>query len=129
MFFNKISLTLCSNRSVDKFTFASNADDYGHLKFDVTVSNYGEDAFEAMFFMSFPDGWEYVTVQSTNTDFFVACVFKWSYLERLMCDIGNPLSAGKSVGFRFEINLVRFMKCVDVSGNIQRLYCAPLSSD
>lgn len=66
------------------------------LVFDVKIVNNGEDAFEAVFFMIFPEGWNYQRIDSSrNTP--ITCTFMTAAGATLKCDIGNPFPAGKTV--------------------------------
>lgn len=80
------------SRTVDKFLLGSKE----LLVFDIIIPNYGEDAFEASFFMVFPKGLNFRKVESRDSP--VTCTAPTPATNMtLKCDLGNPLSAGKSV--------------------------------
>lgn len=65
--------------------------------FDIMIPNYGEDAFEAGFFMVFPKGLNFRKVDYPR-DSPITCTAPTPATNMtLKCDLGNPLSAGKSV--------------------------------
>lgn len=73
------------------------------LVFDVKVSNYGEDAFEAGFFMSVPEGMNFRKIERVgdSRDTPITCTAPSAQTNHtLKCDIGNPLSSGKSANFK-----------------------------
>lgn len=67
------------------------------LVFDVMIPNYGEDAFEASFFMVFPKGLNFRKVDYARDSPITCTAPSASTNMTLKCDLGNPLSAGKSV--------------------------------
>ena len=82
------------------------------LTIDVEVSNDGEDAFETMFYLHLPVGVDYVKMQQTGGSQSVAvtCTHRGGSRQPttaslegnenvVMCDIGNPLSAGQKARF------------------------------
>lgn len=64
------------------------------LVFDVAVSNYGEDAFEAGFYMTVPSGLNFRKVEKLGSvhDTPITCTAPTPTNPVLKCDIGNPLS-------------------------------------
>lgn len=73
------------------------------LVFDVKVSNFGEDAFEAGFFMGVPEGINFRKIEriGDSRDTPVTCTAPSSATNNtLKCDIGNPLSSGKVASFK-----------------------------
>lgn len=86
-------------KSVDTYLLGSK----DLLVFDVKVSNFGEDAFEAGFFMSVPDGMNFRKIERTGDtrDTPITCTApSASTNHTLKCDIGNPLSSGKQANFK-----------------------------
>jgi hypothetical protein len=79
------------------------------LEFDVQVFNYGEDAFESMFYLTVPPGLNYINIERIDYDGAVAVLCSAPTLDSnntLRCDIGNPLPASTLV----SINLYRHNK-------------------
>lgn len=73
------------------------------LNVEVLVSNYGEDAFEAIFYMNVPQGLDFKSTKrlGENRDTSYICTAPSLMTNfTLKCDIGNPLPAGKSVNFK-----------------------------
>lgn len=86
-------------KSVDTYLLGSK----DLLVFDVKVSNFGEDAFEAGFFMSVPEGMSFRKIERTGDtrDTPITCTApSASTNHTLKCDIGNPLSSGKVANFK-----------------------------
>ncbi|KAG5683654.1 hypothetical protein PVAND_012923 [Polypedilum vanderplanki] len=83
----------------DKYVLGGNES----LNIDVTVNNHGEDAFEASFYMTVPQGLNFKSTkrigEKTDTSF-ICTAPNPSTNYTLKCDIGNPLPAGKSVKFK-----------------------------
>lgn len=73
------------------------------LTVEVLISNFGEDAFEANFFMNIPQGLDYKSTkrigESRDTSY-ICTAPSLATNNTLKCDIGNPLPAGKSVNFK-----------------------------
>lgn len=73
------------------------------LNVEVLVSNYGEDAFEAIFYMNVPQGLDFKSTkrlgESRDTSYICTAPSPLTNFT-LKCDIGNPLPAGKSVNFK-----------------------------
>lgn len=72
------------------------------LTLDVKISNLGEDAFEASFFLNIPPGVDYKSTKriGESRDVSYICTAPSAATNNtLKCDIGNPLPAGKSVHF------------------------------
>ncbi|XP_037039254.1 integrin alpha-PS2 isoform X2 [Bradysia coprophila] len=83
-------------KTVDKFLLGSKE----LLTFDIIIPNYGEDAFEAGFFMVFPKGLNFRKVDYPR-DSPISCTAPTPATNMtLKCDLGNPLSAGKSAKFK-----------------------------
>lgn len=83
----------------EKYVLGSNES----LTADVLISNFGEDAFEASFFMNIPQNLNYKSTKgiglSSNTSF--SCTApSYANNNTLQCEIGNPMPAGKAVNFR-----------------------------
>lgn len=73
------------------------------LVFDVKVSNFGEDAFEAGFFMSVPEGMNFRKIERVgdSRDTPITCTAPSAQTNHtLKCDIGNPLSSNKVANFK-----------------------------
>lgn len=73
------------------------------LVFSVAISNYGEDAFEAGFFMTVPSGLNFRKIERIGDarDTPITCTApSASTNHTLKCDIGNPLSSDKDVKFK-----------------------------
>lgn len=78
------------------------------LELDVIVRNAGEDAFESMLYVSTPPDVNYVNIDRSKLDFPVSCTPKVmsaaeieaSSVNHLICDIGNPLPANKTLEFK-----------------------------
>ncbi|XP_038045208.1 integrin alpha-8-like [Patiria miniata] len=64
----------------------------------VTVTNNGEDAYEATFEAFVPEGMTFVRVERTSTDLSVTCSSDED-TDILTCDIGNPLPEEHTVSF------------------------------
>lgn len=97
-------------KTVDKYILGSNES----LNVDVLISNYGEDAFEASFFMNVPQGLIYrktIKIGESRDTTFVCTAPSPTTNYTLKCDIGNPLQAGKSVNFQ-----VNFEQAKDKAG-------------
>lgn len=86
-------------RTIDKYLLGSK----DVLTVEVAVSNYGEDAFEAGFYMTFPPGLNFRKVEKIGEarDTPLTCTAPSAETNyTLKCDIGNPLSSGKSANFK-----------------------------
>lgn len=73
------------------------------LVFEVDVLNHGEDAFEAGFFMTVPAGINFRKIEriGDSRDTPILCTPpSASTNQTLKCDIGNPLSSGKTAKFK-----------------------------
>ncbi|XP_031627773.1 integrin alpha-PS2 isoform X2 [Contarinia nasturtii] len=73
------------------------------LVFDVKVSNFGEDAFEAGFFMNVPNDMNFRKIEriGDSRDTPITCTAPSPVTNHtLKCDIGNPLSGGKVANFK-----------------------------
>lgn len=83
----------------EKYLLGSNES----LTVEVLISNHGEDAFEASFFMNIPQGLNYKSTkrvgESRDTSY-ICTAPSVQTNNTLKCDIGNPLPAGKFVNFR-----------------------------
>lgn len=75
------------------------------LVFDVAVSNYGEDAFEAGFYMTIPPGLNFRKVEKLGSvhDTPITCTAPTPHNSLLKCDIGNPLS--RNIHSKFQVIL------------------------
>lgn len=79
------------------------------MAFDVAIANYGEDAFEASFFMVFPEGLDLRKVD--DRDSHISCTPpKPETNMTLKCDLGNPLAAGKTVSINRVMYIGHFAK-------------------
>lgn len=86
-------------KSVDTYLLGSK----DLLVFDVKVSNFGEDAFEAGFFMTVPEGMNFRKIEriGDSRDTPITCTAPSPATNHtLKCDIGNPLSSGKVANFK-----------------------------
>ena len=83
----------------EKYLLGSNES----LTVEVLISNHGEDAFEASFFMNIPQGLNYKSTkrvgESRDTSY-ICTAPSVQTNNTLKCDIGNPLPAGKFVNFK-----------------------------
>lgn len=73
------------------------------LVFEILVSNYGEDAFEAGFYMTVPPGLNFRKIElvGDNRDTPITCTApSASTNNTLKCDIGNPLPRDKVAHFK-----------------------------
>lgn len=67
------------------------------LYVNVTVTNYGEDAFESNFFMQIPNSFEFRKVEKNPA---ISCEApKFENNNTLKCEVGNPLQGGRLVNF------------------------------
>lgn len=86
-------------RTDDKYLLGANES----LTVEVLISNSGEDAFEANFFMNIPQGLDFKSTkrigESRDTSY-ICTAPSVATNNTLKCDIGNPLPAGKSVNFK-----------------------------
>ncbi|XP_049529483.1 integrin alpha-PS2 isoform X2 [Anopheles darlingi] len=86
-------------KSVDEYLLGSN----NLLTIEVLITNRGEDAFEAGFYMAVPAGLDFRRVDRLGEvrDVPVLCTAP-SHANNgtLRCDIGNPLASGKVVNFK-----------------------------
>ncbi|XP_065075351.1 integrin alpha-PS2 isoform X2 [Ochlerotatus camptorhynchus] len=74
-----------------------------HLGIDILISNFGEDAFEAGFYMTIPSELNFRRVEKVGEikDTPILCTTPPGATNgTLKCDIGNPLSSGKVVNFK-----------------------------
>lgn len=71
------------------------------LMFNITIWNNGEDAFEAAFYMSIPEKIDYRKSEQVGPrDPPISCTPPTTDTNHMLqCDLGNPLSSGKSVNF------------------------------
>ncbi|XP_040173055.1 integrin alpha-PS2 isoform X2 [Anopheles arabiensis] len=86
-------------KSVDDYLLGSN----NLLSVEVLITNRGEDAFEAGFYMAVPNGLDFRRVDRLGEvkDVPVLCTAPSAATNKtLKCDIGNPLSSGKVVHFK-----------------------------
>lgn len=83
-----------ATRNVDKYV----VDSRKKLEMKVNVFNRGEDSFDTMFFMHMPYDVQYIRTNSSYPE--VSCYGAKPDVtgtNDLVCDIGNPLKAGKRV--------------------------------
>lgn len=79
------------------------------LSFEVLIPNYGEDAFEASFYMTIPPGMNFRKIEKIGDirDTLITCTAPSPATNHtLKCDIGNPLASGKVVSVFFGFALV-----------------------
>ncbi|XP_013779057.2 integrin alpha-8-like [Limulus polyphemus] len=71
------------------------------LELNVNITNDGEDAFEAMLFLTIPQGINYVNINKSKSNAPVSCspVELENEDKQLVCDIGNPMPALTQVRF------------------------------
>lgn len=73
------------------------------LTVEVLITNNGEDAFEANFFMNIPQGLNYKSTKrigETRDTSYICTAPSLATNNTLRCDIGNPLPGRKSVNFK-----------------------------
>ncbi|XP_055845069.1 integrin alpha-PS2 isoform X2 [Episyrphus balteatus] len=73
------------------------------LQIEVLISNFGEDAFEAGFYMTMPENLDFKKIQQIGDarDAPITCTAPSQFTNyTLKCDIGNPLPAGKVANFK-----------------------------
>ncbi|XP_054716123.1 LOW QUALITY PROTEIN: integrin alpha-PS2-like [Uloborus diversus] len=86
----------------------SNMDQYSigtkkRLELDMTIRNGGEDAFESMLYVIMPLDVNYVNIDKAKLDFPISCSGarpEITGVNELVCDIGNPLPANKTLNFK-----------------------------
>lgn len=90
-------LKLTINPNIDQYTIGSNE----LLILDVTVKNYGEDAFESMFYLTMPLTINYININKTRSDYPVCYGAKpdQTGVNILTCDLGNPQQRNDVVKF------------------------------
>jgi integrin alpha 8 len=74
---------------------------------EVLVSNFGEDAFEAGYYMTLPHGLNFKKIERIGDirDTPITCTAPSAATNNtLKCDIGNPLSSGKVANFKVILN-------------------------
>lgn len=81
------------------------------MAFEVLIPNYGEDAFEASFYMNIPPGMNFRKIEKIGDikDTLITCTAPSAATNNtLKCDIGNPLASGKVVSSseKFAVSLV-----------------------
>lgn len=77
------------------------------LAIDVLISNFGEDAFEAGFFMNIPTGLDFKRAERIGDikDTPFTCTPPSIFTNNtLKCDIGNPFPSNKVVNFRVTLD-------------------------
>jgi len=81
-------LKLTVNPNIDRYTIGSNE----KLILDVTVKNYGEDAYESMFYLTMPMTINFNTINKTRGDYPACYGAKpdQTGVNVLTCDLGNP---------------------------------------
>uniref|UniRef100_A0A6G1SR37 Integrin alpha-8 n=2 Tax=Aceria tosichella TaxID=561515 RepID=A0A6G1SR37_9ACAR len=81
-----LKLTVTPN--LDSYTIGNNE----KLVLDVTVKNYGEDAFESMFYLTMPMTINFITINKTRSDYPICYGAKPDQMgvNVLSCDLGNP---------------------------------------
>ena len=90
-------------RTVDEYLLGSKEP----LAIDVLISNFGEDAFEAGFFMNIPSGLDFKRAERIGDikDTPFTCTPPSIFTNNtLKCDIGNPFPARKVVNFRVTLD-------------------------
>ncbi|XP_065213980.1 integrin alpha-PS2 isoform X2 [Planococcus citri] len=91
-------LHMSINSNVDQYVLGS-----GHLYFNVSVINDGEDSFGSTFKLRIPQGVNYSRselISSTSSDIAIYCsVPNFMNNNTITCDIGNPLPRRKMVNF------------------------------
>ncbi|CAO1396274.1 unnamed protein product [Diamesa tonsa] len=90
-------------KTVDEYLLGSKEP----LAIDVLISNFGEDAFEAGFFMNIPSGLDFKRAERIGDikDTPFTCTPPSIYTNNtLKCDIGNPFPARKVVNFRVTLD-------------------------
>lgn len=90
-------LKLTVNPNIEQYTIGSNE----KLILDVTVKNYGEDAFESMFYLTMPLTINYITINKTRSDYPICYGAKpdQTGVNILTCDLGNPQQRNDVVKF------------------------------
>ena len=81
-------LKLTVNPNLEVYTIGSNE----RLVLDVTVKNYGDDAFESMFYLTMPMSINFINVNKTRPDYPICYGAKpdQTGVNVLVCDLGNP---------------------------------------
>ncbi len=72
------------------------------LSVDVSVTNYGEDAYDSTFIAVLPEGTAFARLQRISKDLSVECLPDENTGD-LKCEIGNPLPEEHTVSFRLII--------------------------
>lgn len=92
-------LKLSINPNLDQYTIGSAE----RLVLDVNVKNYGEDAFESMFYLNMPHTINYITINKTRPDQAYPICYgsrpDQTGVNILTCELGNPQVAGEAVKF------------------------------
>lgn len=86
-------------RSIEKYLLGSKE----LLTVDVSISNYGEDAFEAGFYMTIPAGLNFRKIERIGDTRKIPITCTAPSIDTnntLKCDIGNPLSSGQMADFK-----------------------------
>lgn len=90
-------LKLSVTPNSDRYIMGSNE----KIILDVTVRNYGEDAFESMFYLTMPMSINYNNINKTRSDYPVCYGAKPDQTgdNVLICDLGNPQVANDVIKF------------------------------
>nr|XP_006825101.1 PREDICTED: integrin alpha-PS2-like [Saccoglossus kowalevskii] len=75
---------------------------------EVTVTNNGDDAFESQVTIQLPPGFHYVRVQKRDSDYTVGCMDIDNGIGLVICDCGNPISAGHKVKFDLTLSTIQY---------------------
>ena len=91
-------LKLTVNPNPEQYIIGSNE----RLVLDVVVKNYGEDAFESMFYLTMPPSIDYITINKTQRQDYPICFVArpdQTGANLLTCDLGNPQQRDQTVKF------------------------------
>lgn len=89
-------------RTVDKYLLGSREP----LTIEVTIANFGEDAFEASYYMVMPKDLDFKKAQpiGDNRDTPITCTAPTEVTNyTLKCDIGNPLPSNAVVSINYKV--------------------------
>jgi integrin alpha 8 len=105
-------LKLSVTPNVESYTIGSNE----KLVLDVTVKNYGEDAFESMFYLTMPMAVNFNTINKSSTADFPICYGAkpdQTGVNVLTCDLGNPQTRNDLVKFSVITEPARGSKFIE----------------
>lgn len=91
-------LKLNMTTAIDQYIVGNNE----HLVIDITVKNYGEDAFESMFYLTMPQMIGFININKTKKNDFPICYGAKpdvTGVNILTCDLGNPQVRNEVVKF------------------------------